>query len=458
MQISNELLVKYNVPGPRYTSYPPATKFSDAYSGVDLKKDLVLSNEHGPKSISLYLHIPFCLQLCHFCGCNTTVCNDQERMYKYVQALKKEMTIYAEMLDNDREVTQIHWGGGTPNVLPMEYIKEVMDVIHSNFLLDSHAEVAMECNPAYLSIEDIDKLNKTGINRLSLGIQDFDPKILQMVNRAIPEMDIKLLVDKAKSVGMKGVNLDFIYGLPGQTVDSFLDSIERAIAINPDRIVTFSYAHVPWMKKYQRVLEKYTFPDVNQKMAMRNKSQELLVKNGYETIGLDHYAKPEDELSQALILKRLHRNFQGYCTKETTGQVYAFGTSAISQLWNSYSQNTKDIDKYIDDIAIGKLPVEKGYRLSQQDRVCRDIINEIMCNGQLNYQKIADQHNIHIEAIQAISKYSEDRLSELANDGLIVINEKGFEVTETGKLFSRNIAMLFDPELIISEQKFSKTV
>jgi len=453
-----EIIKKYNKPGPRYTSYPPATFFHAGFGKEQYIKHLEISNSEEPKNISFYVHIPFCSKLCFFCGCNTSIMKSDDVVKRYVNAVVKEIKTVSSYLDKTRKVSQIHWGGGTPNAIPIHYINQIMEALKSDFEFTSNAEIAMECNPAYLEFEDIDQLAKIGFNRLSLGIQDFDPKILKSVNRDPSKYPVKDLVDHMKKSGFQGVNLDLIYGLPYQTVESFKASVQKAIDISPDRLVTFSYAHVPWVKTAQKKLETYGLPSPEEKLAMFDAGLHMLTEAGYISVGMDHYAKPEDELNIALNNKTLHRNFQGYCTRETTGQVYGFGTSSISQLNGAYIQNTKVLNDYIEQIETTGLAVERGYELSKLDRIRRDVITEIMCNGYLSFKEIANRHQItESEVIEAVD-FSKEKLNEFLADDLIEFKNGSIQLKEQGFFVVRNIAMAFDPLLSTSTAQYSKTV
>jgi len=453
-----EIIKKYNKPGPRYTSYPPATFFHAGFGNEQYIKHLEISNSEEPKNISFYVHIPFCSKLCFFCGCNTSIMKSDDVVKRYVNAVVKEIKTVSSYLDKTRKVSQIHWGGGTPNAIPLHYISQIMDALKADFEFTSNAEIAMECNPAYLEFEDIDQLAKIGFNRLSLGIQDFDPKILKSVNRDPSKYPVKDLVTHMKKIGFQGVNLDLIYGLPYQTVESFKASVQKAIDISPDRLVTFSYAHVPWVKTAQKKLETYGLPTPEEKLAMFDAGLHMLTDAGYISVGMDHYAKPGDELNIALNNKTLHRNFQGYCTRETTGQVYGFGTSSISQLNGAYIQNTKDLSHYIEQIENTGFAVERGYELSKLDCIRRDVITEIMCNGFLSFKQIANRYQItENEVIEAVG-YSKEKLSEFIADDLIEFNNGNLQLKEQGFFVVRNIAMAFDPLLSTSTAQYSKTV
>lgn len=458
MKIPNQLIEKYNVPVPRYTSYPPANYFEDSFSENDYIQSLQLSNKENPQNISLYIHIPFCKKLCHYCGCNAHLTRNEENIKSYVSALKKEILMVAQHLNSSRKVSQVHWGGGTPNSLPVEMVEEIMQVIHEQFEFIEKPEIAMECHPVHLNEKYIEKLVASKFNRFSLGIQDFRKEVLDNVNRDASVIPVEDLVKEIKRYPGTGVNLDFIYGLPFQDVESFTETIRRAIEISPDRLVTFSYAHVPWIKKAQKILEKKGLPGAEQKLSMFEAGFKLLTENGYTAIGLDHFARASDELSIARNTRTLHRNFQGYCTRETTGQVYAFGTTGISQLESSYIQNTREIDRYIHSIQHSKFCIEKGYVLSSSEKIIRHVINEIMCNHFVSWEEVASQFLTSKETIKNTIHFETSLLNEFQIDNLITFNSEEIMLTELGKYFVRNIAASLDPNLKSQNKKFSKAL
>jgi len=378
--INRDLLEKYNYPVPRYTSYPPANFFTETFGPNDYLKAIDDSNQWNPENISIYIHIPFCLKLCYFCGCNSYALRKEEVVEAYHLALLQEIRMITSRLDKSRKVSQIHYGGGTPNAIPVEYLQEINELLFKTFEFIPQPEIAIEVNPAYLNHEQMSGLKKAGFNRFSIGIQDFDSEVLEAVNREKSVLPIEEIISylKADSPDM-AVNLDFIYGLPKQTAANFSETIKKAIALKPDRLVTFSYAHVPWVSKIQKKLEKEGLPAADEKVKMYEAALKLMTENGYEAIGMDHYANAGDELTAARKNKQLHRNFQGYCTRRTTGQVYAFGVTGISQLEGVYAQNTKSIDEYIESINAGKLTTIKGYALSKQKVIVTKIIITHMC-------------------------------------------------------------------------------
>jgi len=459
MEIVEDLLEKYNMPVPRYTSYPPANYFKNDFSENEYLELLKISNTGWLENISLYIHIPFCKKICYYCGCNACAMGKGEWVKPYLKALRKEMEMVLGHMDTNRLVSQIHYGGGTPNALSADSLKEINEFIFSNFNLIESPEIAIECNPAYLDYEYIDALKACGFNRFSLGIQDFDNEILKQVNRDPSKIPVNDLIQYLKKDRPDiSVNLDFIYGLPGQTVETFSKTIHQAAKLRPDRLVTFSYAHVPWMKKHQLILEKKGLPEADEKMKMFLAANEILTAAGYNSIGLDHYVLPDDELNIALKNHQLHRNFQGYCTRRTTGQVYAFGVSAISQLEKGYSQNIKDISEYIQAIEENVLPVEKGYMLSDEQIITREIITELMCNKKISWAQISDRLKLPVNVIKESIRLNKTELNTFVEDGLIIVTTEKIEVTEKGSLFIRNIAASLDKAFNQSTNTYSKSV
>ncbi len=458
MKISQQLIDKYNMPVPRYTSYPPANFFTPEFGSDEYTRILERSNRENPRNISIYIHIPFCPKICYYCGCNTHLTKDQNKMRVYVDAVKKEILMVRKYLDADRKVSQVHWGGGTPNSLPIEMIEEIMELIHANFEFIDKPEIAMECHPAMLNELYIEKLVALKFNRFSLGIQDFDDKVLENVNRDPSVIPVNELVDMIRSHINTSVNLDFIYGLPFQDEKSFGKTIEQAIEISPDRLVTFSYAHVPWVRKAQKILEARGLPHANEKLAMFEVGFRLLTENGYDAIGLDHFARPDDELSVAFREKKLHRNFQGYCTRETTGQVYAFGATGISQLESAYAQNIKDTNTYVQSINDGRFTVEKGYELSPAQKIIRHVINEVMCNYYISWKDAALKFNTTEDEIRNTINYETASLAQFADEGLLRFDNDEIVVLDQGKFFVRNIAANFDPGMKNATQKFSRAL
>ena len=458
MKIPFSLIEKYNVPVPRYTSYPPANFFDAGFGTGDYLRAVEQSNHEKPENISIYIHIPFCTQLCLYCGCNTHITKNTDLMQAYVHALQKEISMISPLIDHNRKVSQIHWGGGTPNALPAEHIGRVMHLLKSEFRFIDHPEIAVECNPAHLDEEYIGKLAAMGFNRISLGVQDFQEKVLHAVKREVPAIPVAELCDMIRSHPGMSVNLDFIYGLPYQSAGLFAETIDRAIKIAPDRLVTFSYAHVPWVKKAQKKLEEYGLPSAEEKVKMFENAWERMNGAGYIPIGLDHYARPEDDLAKALNSRSLHRNFQGYCTRETTGQVYAFGVTGISQLENVYAQNSRTVKEYIRATEGGEIRIEKGYALSYTEKVVREVINEIMCNHYLSWKQIAERFETGPEDIKALLNFDNRKLEPFRDDHLLEYSDDDLVICDTGRFFLRNIAAVFDIHIGDLSRKYSKSV
>ena len=458
MLSKKELLKKYNQSGPRYTSYPPATFFDSKFSNSDHERHIVESNNENPKNISIYIHIPFCPQICHFCGCTTESGYTKPFLERYVDAVIKEIDHVAKKIDKKRKVTQVHWGGGTPNAISYRYIERITNKLYDEFEFATVYEMAIECNPAHLEFRHIELLKKFGFNRISLGIQDFRNDVLEAINRKPSKHPIEKIVSKIKSEGFTGTNIDLVYGLPLQTVSSFKNTVERAIELKTERLVTFSYAHVPSVLPRQKILEKIGFPSSNDKASMYENSYKKFVNSGYISIGMDHYSLPEDEFAVALKNKNLHRNFQGYCTRETTGQVYAFGASAISQLNSAYSQNIKNASQYIKAIETNNLAIFRGYSVTKEQKVIRDVINNLMCNYYVDFNNIANNNKISINKLYEIIDFSYENFDDFIEDGILEIENEKVNVFENGRLFTRNIAMKFDPLVKKNIGTYSKTI
>ena len=444
--MTQTIIDKYNVPVPRYTSYPPANYFGD-FSEDDYRSAVVASNKAKDRHLSFYLHIPFCRHLCHYCACNSYPIQNATVVNNYVEALHKEIDLVAMMLDKERHISQIHYGGGSPTTLQPSVIKSLNQHILNIFPKIEQPEVAIECHPGYLSIKDWEGLVDAGFSRFSIGIQDFNEEVLHTVNRR-PSLEPLDDIFSVLRNGGANINIDFLYGLPHQTADSFCRSIERAIELNPDRLVMFSYAHVPWLKKQQLILEKAGLPTSEEKERMFDEAAKLLLSAGYVRVGMDHFVRPSDELYTALANGQLHRNFQGYCTRRTTGQVYALGVTGISQLENAYAQNTKDISEYIDIVESGQLPIKKGYALSSNQQLVREAIDTLMCNYQVT---LSPEQRLAVN-------YDESRLKEMQADGIISINGNTIRMVHESSPFVRNVAALLDPLMQNSTKSFSKPI
>lgn len=452
-----ELLDKYNIPVPRYTSYPPANYFHDGFSDYDYADEIRKSNHQKPETLSFYIHIPFCLKLCHYCGCNSYACPEPAIIDRYVAALHKEIDMVAPLLSNKRKISQIHYGGGTPTSLPAVELEELNVHLLKSFETIDNPEIAIECHPGWITKKEWIKLSTAGFNRISIGIQDFNKKVLKAVHREAPLMPVEEIVTLLRSCSIR-INMDFLYGLPYQTETSFAETIAKAVSLQPDRLVTFSYAHVPWAFPRQKVLEKVGLPSGEEKSRMFETARKILRQADYQPIGLDHFVRKDDELCTALREGQLHRNFQGYCTRRTTGQVYAFGVTGISQLGTAYAQNTKDIMEYIEKVEAGILPVAKGYRLNEEERITREVIEMLMCNYHVDWAELSERLFLPVEEIRQATAYDEDRLREFADDGIIEYDDNRIQMTPEGRLFVRNVAASLDKLMLGTNKSFSKPV
>lgn len=453
---NDSLIKKYNTTAPRYTSYPPANFFVPV-SHNDYRTALIRSNSEQNNAISIYIHIPFCKQLCWYCGCNTIICNTQSTIDAYVQTILAEMNYVFQLLDGSRVVTQIHFGGGSPHSISVAHLSQCITTIANKFTIAANTEIAIECNPADIDLHYIEQVTALGFNRISLGIQDFDEQVLKAVHRKVPSIPIGDFVQKIIECNAR-VNFDFIYGLPLQTPQQFKTTIQQAIALNPHRLVTFSYAHVPSVKSNQKNIDSDSLPTAHHKLQMLTNTLELMQHSGYTAIGLDHFAQQSDSLSIAKQQKTLHRNFQGYCTRETTGQVYAFGASGITQLADSYFQNSKDLQEYSYNIESQNISPQVGYVLTHEQKITATVIEYILCNESLHWNTISVQTGIEYHDL--VNKFAQqiEACRGFETDGLIILSESGFTVTPIGKFFLRNIAAAFDTIFAVSTKTFSKTI
>lgn len=441
----HDLIQKYNVPVPRYTSYPPANLFADSYTGADYHRDILESNRVGPRALSFYIHIPFCKNICHFCACNRLILPRSPRdVATYVDYLHREFALVQPLLDPERHISQIHFGGGSPTAIPLAYIGEIIEMLTGAFAAAPGAEVAIEVHPGFLDASGWEQLIEMPFTRYSIGLQDLHHDVLKRAGRVPPRESIREVIAAMHDAG-KRVNLDFVYGLPGQTPESFVDNIHQALEMRPDRLVAFSYAHVPWIHPGQKVLEKYGLPTPELKQAMYDQASRLMVEAGYVQIGLDHFVLPDDPLAVALRSHRLHRNFQGYCPRDISGQVYGLGTTAIAQLHDAYAQNLKTLPEYYAEVDAGHLPTYVGYKLSREECLARDIITDLMCNYRTAPLEHVRAYDLPAATLRDLPMLDADRLEEMIQDGLVTLEEGGALVMNpTCHPFVRNVASCFD--------------
>jgi oxygen-independent coproporphyrinogen-3 oxidase len=455
LKVDLDLVQKYNVAGPRYTSYPPATKFTDALTWPDLA-ERILENNRTERDLSLYYHIPFCETLCWFCGCTTVITLNHKQGQTYIDYLEKEMAQMSTMLNPRRKVSQLHWGGGSPTFLSPDEIRRLGEIIHRHFTFAKDVEAGVEIDPRRLNKDHVVALREVGFNRASLGVQDFDPKVQESVHRIQPKAMTEQVVAWIREAGFTSVNFDLIYGLPHQTVESFNRTLDDVLAIQPDRLAVFSYAHVPWVKPAQKILEQKILPTPEVKLQLLKTVIERLTQDShYIYIGMDHFAKPNDELTLAQRRKELQRNFQGYST-HAGADIYSFGMSAISQIPDAYWQNEKELPKYYAALDAGRAPLLRGYVVTDEDKIRRETIMRVMCDLSLDYAAMSQRLGMNF------ASHFERELESLAGfeaDGLVRRFPTGLEVTDAGRLFIRNIAMCFDNTLASAgERKHSKTI
>ncbi|KLE06248.1 oxygen-independent coproporphyrinogen III oxidase [Aliarcobacter butzleri] len=448
--------VKYSKPGPRYTSYPTAPEFSEAFTQDDLKE--FYKNQSDDRPLSLYIHMPFCRSACYFCGCNTIFTSKEDKKTRYIEYLKKELNILKNHLNTKRVVTQMHFGGGTPTFFSPSQLEVVITSIKEifpNFSPD--AEISCEVDPRYFTVEHMNVLKAGGCNRLSFGVQDLDEEVQKTIHRIQPFELTQNVIKIAREAGIHSINTDLIYGLPYQTRESFKKTLEQMITLNTDRFAVFNYAHVPWLMKTMRKFDETTFPKPEVKLEMLKDTIDFFTSNGYKMVGMDHFAKPEDELFKAIEKSELHRNFQGYTTKGGADLI-GIGLTSIGNGVDYYAQNFKELEPWENAIDNGDLPVYKGYRLSDDDMLRQFVIMELMSNFSLNIKRVEEEFKINFK------EYFDDAikaLKEFEDAQLLKITDNKIEVSQTGSMLIRNICMPFDAYLNkIPEEKrrFSKTI
>jgi oxygen-independent coproporphyrinogen-3 oxidase len=450
-----DLIRKYSIPAPRYTSYPPATQFIPELETVDVEKAYADDNLAGAGPLSLYFHLPFCETRCWYCGCNTVITKRHDAAAEYIDDLATEMALIAKRTDRSRLVTQVHLGGGTPTFLPPDQLRRLGELVKEHFKLAPGCEVSAELDPRRLKLGHIQALREIGATRASLGVQDTNRKVQLAINRYQPHSLNEQAMSWLRAEGFTSVNVDLIYGLPLQTADTFAKTLDDVLAISPERLSVFSYAHVPWIKPAQRIFEdRGQLPNPEEKLAMFALAHERLMAAGYIDIGLDHFAKPDDELARAQRAGTLHRNFQGYST-HAGASLYGFGLSSISQTSQVYLQNQKTLIAYRTALAAGELPVERGLRLTAEDQRRRKIIMHIMCDRRLDYKKLSLE--LGIDFPQAYGNEIAS-LQDLAADGIIGLGSDGFAVTPAGAPLLRVVAMRFDATLKPAAGKHAQVI
>ncbi len=455
LNVDLELVRKYNVAGPRYTSYPPATRFTDTISWEQLALKLE-ENNRTARDLSVYFHIPFCETLCWFCGCTTVITLNHDKGRDYIDYLGREVARMAAQLNPARKVVQLHFGGGSPTFLRPDEIRRLGEIIHKHFTFASDIEASVEVDPRRLTCEHLVALREIGFNRASMGVQDFNPQVQQAIHRIQPREMTQQAMDWMRKLGYGSINLDLIYGLPHQTPASFNETLDTVLTMKPDRLAVFSYAHVPWIKPSQKILEQKVLPTPESKLeVLKLVIERLTADEQYVYIGMDHFAKPNDELAVAQRNKQLQRNFQGYSTRAGS-DIYAFGMSGVSQVPDAYWQNEKELPKYQAAVDAGRVPLHKAYFVTPDDKIRRETIMRVMCDLSLDFASMSQRLGIKFEQHFASELAS---LAPFEADGLVRRTGTGLEVTDAGRLFIRNIAMCFDNTLApAGERRHSKTI
>lgn len=453
-----ELIKKYDTAGPRYTSYPTAVQFHTGFTGADYRDAAAATNTEATlRPLSLYFHIPFCDTLCFYCGCNKIATKNRAHALPYLEHLHQEIALQGALFDRRRVVDQLHWGGGTPTFISHEQMAGLMAKTREHFTLrdDDTGEYSIEIDPREVKEGTLPLLRRIGFNRLSMGVQDFDPRVQEAVNRIQSEEETFAVLSEARDLGFRSINIDLIYGLPHQDVSSFLRTLDKIISAAPDRLSVFNYAHLPELFKPQRRINAADLPSANEKLAILQATIKHLADAGYVYIGMDHFAKPDDELALAQRNRTLCRNFQGYSTHSDCDLV-AMGTTSISSVGNTYAQNVKTLEDYYQLVERNEVPVFRGIKLEADDVLRRDVITKLICHFELDMAAVARIHGIDFSAYFAAEV---EALGVFAADGLLRIEGQRLEVLPPGRLLIRNICMVFDRYLRQAQsQRFSKVI
>ncbi|MFZ5979525.1 MAG: oxygen-independent coproporphyrinogen III oxidase [Candidatus Zixiibacteriota bacterium] len=455
--VNRSLLRKYDRPGPRYTSYPTVPEWNGSFGPEDYIETLERASL-DIEPLSLYIHIPFCRSRCFYCGCNTCVRRDDAQADRYLDAVIKELAMIRGYLKDRNNLRQLHWGGGTPTSLNLDQIDRLFTAISDRFRLESDAETAIEIDPRVTTAEQLELLARLGFNRVSLGVQDFTPRVQKAIGRNQTLEQTEMIFNKSRELGFSGINIDLIYGLPLQTVEDFTRTIEEVVRLGADRVAVYSYAHLPRLKPHQKNIDESTLPDASLKFDLFAAAVENFLKVGYIQIGMDHFARPDDELACALEHGALHRNFMGYTPKKTRDML-GVGVSAIGFLSDSFAQNRSELESYTDAVLNGRPAVYRGFRLSEDDKIRQWVILSLMCNFVLGFEQLKERFNL---VYDKYFEYEDRQLKEFIDDGLLARDEKGIKVLPPGRIYVRNIAMVFDAYLRKSQPGqtplFSRTI
>ncbi|MCX7014964.1 MAG: oxygen-independent coproporphyrinogen III oxidase [Candidatus Sumerlaeota bacterium] len=457
MPLTAELIRKYDRPGPRYTSYPTAVEFSERYGPDDYEADLAEADRDGASPLSLYVHLPFCEARCAFCACNVIITRNRAATRRYLDALERETELVAARLPHRRGVAQLHFGGGTPTYQTPAELRRLHRAIARQFEIQPQAEVAIEVDPCVTTEEHMSALRDMGFNRLSMGVQDLTPEVQREIRRDQTVEETVRLFGIARALGFTSINVDLVYGLPRQRAETFERSLDQVIAMRPERVALYSFAYLPWMKKNQALLDPSLLPSPEVKLELFVRAMDKFLGAGYVKIGMDHFAVPEDDLARALEDRRLARNFMGYTVRPTNATI-ALGVSSIGELQGNSMQNTKKLNRYHEAIGAGRFATERGYRMTPDDRIRRDVIQSVMCNFYVDFAEIERRFGIDARAYFAVER---PELDELERGDFLRRDGKRLYVVGLGQLFVRNVAMVFDAHLRAQREgarHFSRTV
>lgn len=460
IEVTPELLARHDQPGPRYTSYPTALEFNDTFGPAEYAATLAEAADQPQRPLSLYVHLPFCEARCSFCACHVVLTKNPNLSDVYLQRVLEEADLLARHLGDRRRLVQYHWGGGTPTYHSPEVLAELHARLLETFELTPDAEVAIEVDPRVTTVDHLEMLAETGFNRVSLGVQDLDPGVQELIGRHQTEEQTIGLYESARELGFDSVNLDLIYGLPGQDTRTLRKTLDRVLELRPDRLAVYSFAYVPWIRPHQKRIEPSLLPDTSSKFDLLALVVTTLTGAGYRQIGMDHFALPEDELAKAADEGSLNRNFMGYTTKRDT-EIIALGTSGISDIAGAYAQDHRRLASYLQDVADGVLPVERGYRLTREDRMRRDVITELMCNGRVDLDEVAHRHGWLDSEVFTAELEELTSQGGLVDEGMAVVRGATIRATELGMLFVRRLARVFDTHTARREDDrpaFSRTV
>ncbi len=441
--IPAEFVEKYNKPGPRYTSYPTVPAWTEPFGENAYRQALEELADRPDDELAIYLHLPFCAKHCHYCGCNALVTRDKNAVDNYLDLVEKEIAMVTDIIGTGRKVVQLHWGGGTPNYPKIPQLERALKLFHSAFTVVPTAEISLEIDPRIGSPEQAAFLRELGFNRISLGVQDFQPRVQEAIGRLQSREKTLQVYHGCRDAGFDGVNIDLVYGLPGQTAESFAETLNEVIELNPDRVACFSYAHVPWVRPDQKKVDTTLMLEGYEKFQLFQLTVDRFTQADYSWIGIDHFAKKGDELSVALDNRALHRNFMGYATKPAP-HMLAFGMSGIGDVCDRFAQNDPNLPTWSEAISAGKLPIVKGHVLSPDDKLRRLVILNLMCNLELPWSLTEKEFGA---PVNELLKTSLEALPPLVADGLAEVDDTGLRITPKGRYFVRNVAMIMDAYL-----------